>query len=193
MTLPSGLNTRFIRSIAALIIPGAIVAVTFTPFAFGLWKDDLKWLESDSQISQGTGFFFLSVLFSILLEDAGSRIEDKIYKNHRSDDDDINWYHYLLRQLDHDCIMVRYIGELVMRLKFEISLMMALPLSLFFWICNLCLEKTNISCKLVIPFVVVFFISIWMWLEAVRTVELLRDLRKRLKESDDQELKMPVA
>jgi membrane protein implicated in regulation of membrane protease activity len=192
MILPSGLNTRFIRLIAALIIPGAIVAVTFTPFAFGLWKDELKWIGSASQIAQGTGFFFLSVLFSILLEDAGSRIEEKIYKRRKSDDDDVNWYHYLLRQLDHDCIMVRYIGELVMRLKFEISLMMALPLSLFFWICHLCQEGGCICCKLVVPFVVVVFTSLWMWREAVRTVDLLMDLRKRMKESDDQALKIPA-
>ncbi len=110
MTLPTGLNTRFVRIVAALIIPGAIIAVTFIPLAFHLLKDELQWIEASSKVAQGTGFFFLSIFFSILLENAGSRIEVFMYNQQKSESDDDNWFHYLLRPMDHECIMVRYIG-----------------------------------------------------------------------------------
>lgn len=186
MTLPSGLNTRFIRLVAALIIPGAIVAVTFVPFVFHWLSPELKWIADSSKVAQGTGFFILSIFFSMLIEDVSSRIEEAMYERTKDENDDNNWYHYLLRPLDRDSIMVRYIGELVLRMKFELSVMLALPLSLSIWILDHSLFGAVKCCTFVVPIVLVGLICMWMYSEAEKTVKLLRNLRARISDNDIQ-------
>ena len=94
--------------------------------------------------------------------------------------------------MDHECIMVRYIGEIVMRMKFEISLMLALPISFVIWLVDLFVYGSNQCGKPCIPFVIVVFISIWMFCEAKSTIGMLIIARKRMKENDDKLTKKAV-
>lgn len=212
MTLPSGLNVRFIRLVAALIVPGAIMAVTFTPLVFKLYKDELEWIKSAGAVAQGTGFFLLSVFFGMLLENIGGRIElllsetEKFSEfkttNHQSDErnekldkikeDEEDWYHYLLRPIGSDCIMVRYIGELVMRMKFELSVMLSLPLSWFFWVMTPLNDGVHLCCKPVIPLVLISGVSLWMFIEARSSIKVLNKCRKKLRKDDARIFRFPL-
>ena len=114
-----------------------------------------------------------------------------MYESTKDDNDDKNWYHYLLRPLDRDSIMIRYIGELVLRMKFELSLMVALPVSMSIWILDHSLFGTMECRKFVFPIVSVGLICMWMFSEAKKTVKLLRNLRARISDNDIQLLGFP--
>jgi hypothetical protein len=183
MNLPTGLNTRVIRLVAALIVPGALVAVPLTSLIFQIFHD-FQWVGEASKIAQGTGFLFFSVLISMMIEEIGSRIEISLYKKKFSGDEDNNWDSYLLRPLDNECIMIRYIGELVMRLKFELGMMVAWPLSAIIWLAGNLKADGDLQCPHIVGAGFALLCSYWMYIEAERTVDLLKELRRKLAAYD---------
>ena len=130
MDFVSAVKSDVLRPVLTYVIPGAfvvgpslIVLGHYVPQAPVFWND------------HGTAFGLIAGLVVIfvggLLETIGTRLEvlwDRLLAQ-RPDAKPSNWEEYLKLRVKDDIVGQRYLRNLVTRMKFELSMVLALPLS----------------------------------------------------------------
>jgi uncharacterized protein YjbI with pentapeptide repeats len=140
-------------------------------------------------------FFLLviSLAVGLLLEDIGAEIE-KFYRD-QFDPTGTTWNNYLkkpayseLKDLEPPPTGIYitetakdYINSIVLRLKFELGMAVALP----FTIVGLLVGSSNFNCQLITPQVIIativlFILDIYLLIEALNSVELLNKTRRNI-------------
>lgn len=121
----SGLKGELFRPLTTVLVPGVVAATPFTAMAFKRFPQ-LEPLLS-STLGMGALISFLGVLFGMLIEDFGSRIEICLWHLFsRNEERDRDWATYLQLKTKDEIIGQRYLNAVHMRLKFELSLIPAL-------------------------------------------------------------------
>lgn len=121
----SGLKGELFRPLTTVLVPGVVAATPFTAMAFKRFPQ-LEPLLS-STLGMGALILFLGVLFGMLMEDFGSRIEICLWRLFSGNEErDKDWEMYLQLKTKDEIIGQRYLKTVHMRLKFELSLIPAL-------------------------------------------------------------------
>jgi hypothetical protein len=110
------------RPLVTLLIPGAIAISTW--FIRLLWHfGDLRKLVSSKHAETGFVLFFAITLAGLICEDLGAHVETRFDTKVNAHDQKHldNWYAYLRTAFVVSPIGRRYIGTLVLRLKFELG------------------------------------------------------------------------
>lgn len=180
------INLDINRIIIQLFIPG-IFAIS--PFIL-LFIDRFK-IESQNEGYFSTIIFILSLTVGLLLEDIGSEIESEIwdkfnkkkYPNHETE-----WIEYLKLKINENDLIIaqKYLRTILIRMKFELSLGLALVvmiigISILKHYINFCQS----SCQfwwvcVVIPSI----IAIYLFYESWHSSKLLIKTRKTILESN---------
>lgn len=130
MDFSAPFKNEVFRPIATLLLPGAVALL---PYAAVLWYDypGLRLFLESHPTGYSLVFLLLALALGFILEDVGSRIEGLIWdelieKETRCQQSD--WHLFLLMDPVKDREMVghRYLRTLTLRLKFELSIGLAL-------------------------------------------------------------------
>lgn len=169
-----------------IFVPGFLVALPLLSFLY-LLLDSSKheYAHLINLIESHTGLVYfvasiLSILFGLILENVGSRLEtkyDKLLKIKKS-----AWYFYLFDSCSEDSAKVihKYIDTIVFRFKMELSLIPALGVFIIEW----CLIFWESNGKMPLPiFVIVLLLSLaacqYMRSEAIISCGYLDKVRKK--------------
>ena len=165
------------RPIATLVLPGLIA---LTPVAVAIiWT--LAPLRAFVQANHGEtigAIIALGIFFGLVLEDIGARIEDRLFRRRFRDDKEArakDWYDYLRLAHDVEPVGFRYIGTLVLRLKFELGCCSATPfavLGVWFW-------PTTYYWRALTSGIVLAF-GVYLYIEARASVGTLADVRREM-------------
>lgn len=121
----SGLKGELFRPLTTVLVPGVVAVAPFAAMAFKRFPQ-LEPLFT-STLGMGTLILFMGVLFGMLMEDFGSRIEIYLWRWFSGNDErDKDWAMYLQLKTKDEIIGQRYLKTVHMRLKFELSMIPAL-------------------------------------------------------------------
>lgn len=124
-SLPERFDSRFIRFMAAVIVPGAVALVPWLLMAGKAYPDFGEWLFDNNSLSNAT--LLISIFCAgMIVENLGSRLEVRLDQEHAIDKS--AWTAYLC-QPQGSLVGHSYISSLVTRLKFELGLVFALPVA----------------------------------------------------------------
>jgi hypothetical protein len=123
----SAFTSEVFRPLVTLLIPGAIAISTW--FVGLLWHfHDLQILVHHNHTDAALVLLLAMTFAGLVLEDMGARVETRW--DRRKDKQDgkhvDNWYAYLRTAFKADPIGRRYIRTLVLRLKFELGITLAM-------------------------------------------------------------------
>lgn len=179
---PSGvLKNEIFRPFASVIVPGSIAV---TPYVLLL-----------SHFVPATGTFFLAhsnafiaamlvviVATGFLLENLGSQIEcfidRKLLKKYP--DRETVWYAYLRLKISDEYVGQRYLRTLVLRLKFELSMVPALILFGIALYCLNCIYLIWSMYTLSVILILIVGLICWLLCESQNGAKLLGTVRKEL-------------
>ena len=120
----------------------------------------------------------LGIFCGLVLEDIGARIEDRLFRKRFRDDKEArarDWYDYLRLAHNVEPVGFRYIGTLVLRLKFELGCCSATPFAVFgvwFW-------PTTYSWR-AFTSGIMLALGVYLYIEARASVGTLPDVRREM-------------
>jgi hypothetical protein len=127
-------NSEFFKPLATLLLPGLMA---FLPWAVVICK--VSWIHgfAASNHAEVIGALVLVCTFvGLVLEDIGSRLENCLYRRTCKMEEsgcfslEKDWFPYLRVVYDKEPIGQRYLRTLVLRLKFELGCVSAIPFAL---------------------------------------------------------------
>ena len=175
MKAPEAYDSRFIRFLAAVLTPGAVAAWPWL-IALGLSQPQVgRWLMQASALPY-TAILVVTIVAGLLLEDAGSRLEDLLERRllHKR-----AWTAYL-RSNPNSLVGHTYITSVVTRLKFELAMPFALLIGsagvavVAFW-------QGVLLPDVAWPLIAISVLAAgWLVFEARETIKLLNKTRRRV-------------
>lgn len=179
MNFFAAFQSEVFRPLVTLLIPGGLAISTWT-VALAWTFPGFRQLISRNQTPAAWIILLIITAVGIVIEDVGSRLERQ-WDNEREESDSKhleNWYTYLRTAFLADPIGRGYIRTVLLRMKFELGLMIGLVIALFGAVPLI---------RLGVPFrgavaLVVFPISlaVWEYFEAKASHELLARVRQEL-------------
>jgi len=180
MNMTSIFEREVFRPIAITLVPGTIALTPFI-FLFHNYFPNVYKILSNQPTITGLLLILISIAVGLILEDVGSLIEVIIwYFVKESDDDDNNWYKYLRVAFKSEPIGNKYIGNIVLRMKFENSFAPALVLLCCGIVWLRILDQIKSSCLTAWLVLVLFLVAIFLIYESYSSAKLLKRLRKEL-------------
>ena len=132
-------GSEFFRPLATILLPGLLclgpllIAVTWV-------FEPLRAFMNENHVETALALILLCTFAGLLLEDVGARIELWLfnYQFRAAERDSRNkeWYDYLRLACKPEPVGYKYIQSLVLRLKFELGCVAAIPFSIWgiwFW------------------------------------------------------------
>ncbi len=130
MDAENALKSEIFKPIVITLAPGMLavspyffVAQYFHPSLF----DSLK----DHEVPALASVFALVIIVGYILENIGSQIEHLLWRTYEEPGDLEKWHDYLLSKTDASQTICSYISSIVLRMKFENSIIAALAI---FWL-----------------------------------------------------------
>lgn len=116
----SGLKPEFFRTIATILVPGAIAASPYALIVFRRYPATQQIFEYP--IATATLAAAVAIFFGMLIENLGSRIEHCLWQfiNNRQERDG-EWQDYLRLRTSNEIVGQRYLRTIITRLKFELA------------------------------------------------------------------------
>lgn len=175
----SAFQTEVFRPIVTLMIPGAIAGA---PWLIGLtWQypNFLSRLERDSALS-AVVIALATVAIGMICENLGSHIETR-FDGRLKEELKATWNAYLRTAFIADPVGRRYARTLVLRLKFELGVLVALSISLLgiIYLAAIAMPKDRAAIFAAFSLIIIRYL-IW---EAGETHKLLHDTRVELMKS----------
>jgi hypothetical protein len=175
----SGLKGEFFRPLTSVLIPGVLAASPYAAMAFKRFPEINSILSSPFWV--GGIILFAGILFGMLMENLGSRLEIILWrfcaKNAERDEE---WKTYLQLKTTDEIIGQRYLRTLLTRLKFELSVVPAMICFAFGanWFNS---QYGNVDgCQMAVGTFVVVLIIIYEVYEAKCSIVLLAEIRKNI-------------
>ncbi len=185
MDILDAFKSEVFRPLVTLIVPGAIAIAPY-PIVTGHYvpKVQLFWNEHSSGF---VAILIVSVIASgLILENLGSRIEsrfwDKRIKNH-DESHYATWDEYLKLETNDEIIGQRYLRTILVRLKFELSM---IPALIFLWLGLLwvnCLYHVWSLWGFALVTVFVFALNGYLWFESYSSAKNIARIRKLMVEA----------
>jgi hypothetical protein len=174
MKAPESYDSRFIRFLAAVLTPGAVAAWPWL-VALGLSQPEVGgWLMQASALPY-TVILVVTIVAGLLLEDAGSRLEYLLERNHLHKR---AWNAYL-RSDPNSLVGHAYITSVVTRLKFELAMPFALLIGAG-GVLVVAFRQCALSTDVALPLVGASILAAgWLVFEAGDTIKLLNTTRRR--------------
>ena len=174
MKAPEAYDSRFIRFLAAVLTPGAVAAWPWL-VALGLSQPQVgRWLMQPSALPY-TVILVVTTVAGLLLEDAGSRLECFLERNHLHKR---AWNSYL-RSNPNSLVGHTYITSVVTRLKFELAMPFALLIGAGA-VFVIAFRQSALSTDVALPLVGASILAAgWLVFEAGDTIKLLNTTRRR--------------
>ena len=122
LKIPEQFDSRFVRVLAGVIVPGAVALVPWLFVATAWYPAVGEWLFKNQALSNAT-LLLLVFCIGMVCENLGSRVEFRLDKQHGAQDK--AWSEYLTQPRDQ-LVGHGYISSLVTRLKFELGMFVAL-------------------------------------------------------------------
>jgi hypothetical protein len=120
----NSLNLSLDRVFIQLIVPGIISIFPYCIFIHTVFPKEINYLLENTSVCV-TGVFIVSLVIGMILENIGSAIEVNIYdkKNSKNNTKYYEiWEKYLLLKFDGgEPVGLRYIRNVLLRMKFELS------------------------------------------------------------------------
>jgi hypothetical protein len=185
MDLISAFKSEVLRPIVTLVIPGAtaiapwvIVVSYYIPKVAEFWKNHptaFVAIITACVLSAG-----------LILEDIGASIETFIWNRVADEATKQEWDKYLKLQLKDEIVGQRYLQTILMRLKFELSMPPALVVFAMglLWIEGL--YDTGSGKATLSLSGIVFGIAVYLFYEAIQSVQLLANTRRLIIESIEE-------
>jgi len=181
MDISSVFKTEVFRPIVITLVPGVTAMI---PYFFVL--NHYFPGAADVAEKHETTAVILAVLAAIavgyVIEDIGSRIESLIWRfvKDAGGKDQEEWYLYLRTCYKTEPIGQKYIGDIVLRMKFENSFSPALLVLALGLIWLRCVGYFQATLPALIVVIAILILAIYLFLESVASVKVLRDVRKHL-------------
>jgi hypothetical protein len=181
MDMTTAFRSEVFRPLVTIVIPGTIAAL---PYVIALNNEfpDLSKYRENHEAAYYTVVALLTVGLGMLINDAGTYIEDRLDKALIKDFPTAvsDWYEYLNHDATKQTIGHNYLRAALLHLRFEIALLIALPI---FFVGILFLEYR--TCWLGSNFVSVMGaiclgLTILLFLFARTTVRLLAKVRANI-------------
>jgi len=185
MNIVTGLRNELFRPLVQILVPGtvalapyALIAAYYNPKLYSFWDKHAN--------TFGVLALVAVIAAGFLLEDIGSKIElhwDKVLNKER-EDHNADWKRYLSLRLKDEIIGQRYLERVVLRMKFELSLVPALVLALL-GILWLNLVTSYWSWLAVVIAALLMCLLIWfVWTESYKSANVASETRKVILGSD---------
>jgi hypothetical protein len=181
MDISSVFKTEVFRPVVITLVPGV---AAIAPYFFLL---DHYFPGAASVVAEHeTTAVILVVLAAIgvgyILEDLGSRIESLIWGRLKdaAGQDDAEWFSYLRTSFKSEPIGQKYIGDLVLRMKFENSSCPALLLLACGIIWLRCVGYIQATLPVVAVVLAIIVLAAYLLYESIESTRLLRTVRKHL-------------
>lgn len=182
----NSLNLSFDRVLIQLIIPGMIATFPFCIIIHRNLPKEIKDLFVNDSINF-TAILIVSLVAGMILENFGSLIEVKIFDKLNAKNNSTyieTWEKYLMLKFDGgEPIGARYIRNVLLRMKFELSFGLSLiPFDIGLFILNTKFQFVGGVCVQVLCFIIIPTISICQLLifEARSSSSILANTRKLL-------------
>lgn len=127
----SGLKAELFRPLTTILVPGILAASPYIAMTFKCFPEINPNLTATapatgtSALIFGVSILLVGVLFGMLMENLGSRLEVYLWggiPEEQRKDLDREWGEYLELELDDEILGQRYLQTIHMRLKFELSM-----------------------------------------------------------------------
>lgn len=181
MEFANVLKNEIFRPVATLLVPGTI---TFFPYALLIAKLNPGvvdvWEKHNGVVV--ALFLILALALGMFIENIGSLLETLVDEV-RGEEHISRWNEYLGLRIQDEVIGQRYLRTLVLRLKFELSILVALPVA---YIGFLFLNQVGDywSCfSMVVSAICVFFGMVYLVYEIHRSSKTLDSARKVIIDS----------
>jgi hypothetical protein len=122
LKIPEQFDSRFVRVLAGVIVPGAVALVPWLLVASASYPAVGEWLFENEALPNAT-LLLLVFCIGMICENLGSRVEVRLDNKHGAQDK--AWSEYLTQPRDQ-LVGHGYISSLVTRLKFELGMFVAL-------------------------------------------------------------------
>lgn len=183
MDLIAGLKSELFRPLVTLFLPGAVavgpyillIRLRFQDACNAFWKEHpvaFMWVVLISVLAAG-----------LVLEDLGARIEgsiwDKLLKR-EFPTWETEWHEYLSLQANDEIVGQRYLNSILIRMKFELSMSLALLIHAFglayVSLTSPFLDRLDLSVVLVFLLGLASYLLWESWASARLLVEVRRDV-----------------
>lgn len=183
----TSLNLSFDRVLIQLVIPGVIAILPWFVIFLNTNPQAKTYLNSNTNVTILV-IIFLSLIAGLILENIGGRIEVKcLDKRNKQKDENYEeiWNKFLMLTYDNnEPIGQRYLRNILLRMKFELSTAIAIVpmiIGLIFMNCYSSIFNNGIAFILIILVIPILFI-IYLLYEAVSSSRVLATTRKLLVE-----------
>jgi hypothetical protein len=178
MDLSAAFKTEVYRPVVTVVIP-AVIALTPWMVVVAHAYPKLLSLAATNQGLFAVLCLLLVVATGFLLEDIGSRIEADLWERLQGDRDDLyeEWHRYLRLAFVTEPQGQKYLGTIVMRLKFELSTSVAL------FVCASGCVVLRVNLGVAIPWFVssaLVALGVYLLWESYCSSKLLRKVRHEL-------------
>ena len=181
MDVVSCFRNEVFRPLVIICVPGLYASLPFAVLFVSRFKTAAAFLSAHESVSVIL-MILIVIACGLIVEDAGSRIECRFDTRNAKRDGKFYeyWYSYLLKTYDDKQPWHSYMNTIVLRFKFELSMIAAACVSLSGQIIlNIC-EPFILWRYFVIIAAVQICIAAYLYFEARSSSELLHRMRKRI-------------
>ena len=178
MDLSAAFKTEVYRPVVTIVIPGIVALAPLACYITVRYPGVHEFASSHTLMA--TIACLLAVIAAgFFLEDLGSLVESRLWEPIQGDTEGLmkDWYEYLRLAFAVEPLGQKYIGTVVMRLKFELSFGIALI------ICGLGFTWLNYAISVGFPglaIIAFFILAAYLLYESFQSTKLLRKTRHEL-------------
>jgi hypothetical protein len=187
MDILSTLKSEYSRTLILIVIPGVVALQPFCLMLLEYYNIEMTKIK-DYLIVGTFSYLFASILIGFIIQDIGARLEillDRKYckwNNIKYSIFTTRFQKYLFNKKEEDYIIIHYYRSMLVRLKFELHLVISILVLWLGMVFRACLTENFVfDWKRTIVFIIISLaILIYQLIEAYRGVEFLHFFRGRL-------------